>query len=387
MAESAGQGDAPARQVAVQMLEAATDWLESLDADQTGRSLGPAPVAEGTSDAERRRWYYTPTDHGGLTLSAMGPRQQRLAMRLVSTGLSEAGYVTVTSVMGLENVLDRLEAWSRDWGFERGRDPGRYWLRVFGDPRDSQVWGWRFGGHHVSLNFLVVDGDVVATTPCFIGADPAAAPLLGGELLRPLAAAEDVPRRLLNSMDHETRDAATLHVRAPSDIVSGNRPLVATGDQMLHMNQPDLWRSSLDDPGLLGLAHQIDAAAEAGSGYGREDHRKVALWVRPAGVQGRLLDASQRELLRRLLAVYQGRVAPQLISAVDEALLDQVSFAWAGGAGAGEPHYYRVEGPDLLIEYDNTQRAANHVHSVWRRPAADFGVDALRAHRSRSPHS
>jgi hypothetical protein len=369
------------------MVEAATEWLESLDSDQRGRCLQPRPAAEPSADAERRHWYYTPTDHGGLALNAMRPRQQGLAMRLVATGLSEAGYVTVTSVMGLENVLDRLESWTRDWGFERGRDPGRYWLTVFGDPRDGQVWGWRFGGHHISLNFLLLGGDVVATTPCFIGADPASAPLLGGELLRPLAAAEDVARRLISSLDDELRGAATLHVRAPSDIVSGNRPLVTSGDQMLHMNQPELWRSSLDDPRLLDLARQIDAAAEAGSGYQEQDHRLVALSARPSGVPGSLLDSSQRELLRTLIAVYRGRVAPELAPEPGETLLDEMSFAWAGGIGAGEPHYYRVEGPDLLIEYDNTQRSANHVHSVWRRPAADFGIDALRAHRGRLRHS
>jgi hypothetical protein len=383
MVERAGRAGASGRELAAQMVEAATGWLESLDADQRGRCLLPPPAAEPSADAERRRWYYTPTDHGGLALNAMRPRQQGLAMRLVATGLSEAGYVTVSSVMGLENVLDRLESWTRDWGFERGRDPGRYWMSVFGDPRDGQVWGWRFGGHHISLNFLLLGGDVVATTPCFIGADPAAAPLLGGEQLRPLAAAEDIARRLLSSLDHELRGAAILHVRAPSDIVSGNRPLVASGDQMLHMNEPELWRTSLDDPRLLDLAHQIDAAAEAGSGYREQDHRQIALPVRPSGVRGSLLDNSQRELLQALVAVYQGRVAPQLAPALDDVLLDQVSFAWAGGIRAGEPHYYRIEGPDLLIEYDNTQRSANHVHSVWRRPAADFGVDALREHRRR----
>src|SRR5690348_14889859 len=158
----------PARQVGARMAEAAGAWLDILDADQRRTAVGVAP-GRGGSDAERRRWFYTPTDHGGLTVHQQRPAQQRAAMRLVATGLSTAGYVTVATVMGLENVLDRVEGWTRTKGRERGRDPGLYHLRVFGEPGGRAPWGWRFGGHHVSLNYLVVDGAVVATTPCFLG--------------------------------------------------------------------------------------------------------------------------------------------------------------------------------------------------------------------------
>ena len=113
-----------------------------------------APSADAGADAERRRWFYTPTDHGGLTLGAQRQAQQRLAHRLVASGLSAAGYVTVATIVGLDNVLDRVEGWSVDWGRERGRDPGMYYLRVFGEPGGAAPWGWRFGGHHVSLNNL-----------------------------------------------------------------------------------------------------------------------------------------------------------------------------------------------------------------------------------------
>ena len=175
-------GISPARAVADRMAGAARDWLDSLTPAQREPGTGAVP-ADDASDAERRRWFYTPTDHGGLTVHQQRPAQQRAAMRLVATGLSTPGYVTVATTMGLENVLDHTEGFVARFDRERGRDPGLYYLRVFGEPGGPAPWGWRFGGHHVSLNNLVVDGTLVATTPCFMGADPAASPLLGGALL------------------------------------------------------------------------------------------------------------------------------------------------------------------------------------------------------------
>src|SRR3954453_4292824 len=155
-----------ARTLADRMTRAARAWLASLDDEQVAPAAWPWE-----RDGERLRWFYTPTDHGGLPLRDMRPAQQSLAMQLVATGLSRAGYVTVSTIMGLENVLDQLEGWQVDWGRERGRDPQLYWLRVFGEPDGRGPWAWRFGGHHVSLNFLVVDGEVQGATPCFLGAD------------------------------------------------------------------------------------------------------------------------------------------------------------------------------------------------------------------------
>ena len=138
----------------------------------------------------------------------MGPAQQRLALQLVAAGLSRPGYVTVATIMGLENVLDELEGWTAQFERDRGRDPGLYYVRVFGDPTGEAPWSWRFGGHHVSINHLIVDGDVEASTPIFLGADPASSPLLGPHLLRPLAAAEDLARELVHTLDGAQRNAA-----------------------------------------------------------------------------------------------------------------------------------------------------------------------------------
>ena len=378
--EDAGRQDA-AREVAGRMAVAAAAWLGALDPAQRAAAAGGAPDPDAGSDAERRRWFYTPTDHGGLPLGGQRPAQQRLAHQLVATGLSTAGYVTVATIIGLDNVLDHVEGWTVDWGRERGRDPGLYYLRVFGEPGGAAPWGWRFGGHHVSLNNLVVGGMVRSTTPCFFGADPAVSPLLGPAPLRPLGGAEDLARNLVRSLDPGQAARAIMLDRAPSDIVGGNRAYLSDGDQMIHLR--DIWRGQFTEPGLTERVTQMGDRAELASGYDARDHQRVALTRVPKGLPATGLGAGQRELLRALLATYLGRIpdglSPQADYAADAAL-DAVHLAWAGPTGPGQPHYYRLQGPRLLIEYDNTQRQANHAHSVWRDPAADFGYDVLGAH-------
>jgi hypothetical protein len=359
------------------MAEAAAAWLASLDPEQRAAAQWAAPEQDPEAEAERQRWFYTPTDHGGLPLGAQRPAQQSRAMRLVASGLSTAGYVTVSTVIGWENVLDLVEGFSASWGRERGRDPGMYALRVFGDPQADRTWGWRFGGHHVSLNNLVVDGRVRAVTPCFLGADPASAPLLGEATLRPLGAAEDLARELVRSLPPELAARAVLLDRAPTDIVGGNRTRIRDGDRMLSL--PDVWRGRFTDPELAARLDAMSGTAEAAAGLGPEDHRRLALTTAPKGLPGSALDAAQRELLRALVAAYVGRVPDGLAAPVD---LADVHLAWAGSTQPGQPHYYRLQAPRLLVEWDNTQRGANHAHSVWRDPRSDFGLDVLAAHRA-----
>lgn len=364
------------------MAEAAARWLDSLTPAQRLVATGGAPTAADEPDTERRRWFYTPTDHGGLTLHEQRPAQQRGAMRLVASGLSPAGYTTVATVIGLENVLDRTEGFTITFDRERGRDPGLYYLRVFGEPGGAAPWGWRFGGHHVSLNNLVVDGRVVATTPCFIGADPATSALLGGTL-RPLGGPEDLARELVRSLAPDLTERAVLVPRAPTDIVSGNRPLVGEGDQVIPLT--GIWRAPFDDTAAWDRMAAGSAASEAATGLDRSDHTTLALTTAPKGVAAAEFDTAQRELLRALLATYLDRV-PDGVSPLhrygDDAALDAVHLAWAGSTAAGEPHYYRLQGPRLLVEYDNTQRQVNHAHAVWRDPGADFGLDVLARHRA-----
>src|SRR5689334_19747142 len=231
------------RQAAEAMAGAAQAWLACLDAGQRTAACGPAPTG-GDTDTERRRWFYTPTDHGGLTLNQQRPAQQRAAMRLVASGLSTAGYVTVALTMGLENVLDQAEGFVARFDRERGRDPGLYYLRVFGEPGSAGTWGWRFGGHHVSLNNLVVDGELVSTTPCFMGADPAVSELLGGALNRPLARVEDLARELVRTLDPAR---VLLSAKAPPDVVTGNRSTIGEGDRVISLT--GVWRAPFQGPG------------------------------------------------------------------------------------------------------------------------------------------
>ena len=357
------------------MVEAASAFLGPLDAAQRRMAHWPFP-----SDDERHRWYYTPTDHGGLPLGLMGPATQRLALKLVATGLSRPGFATVSTIIGLENLLDELEEWIRDFDRERGRDPGLYYLRIFGDP-GSAAWSWRFGGHHVSIHHLILDGEVRASTPCFLGADPAASPLLGGDVLRPLGSAEDAARALVHSLDEEQRARAVISDIAPIDLAGANRSRL-TGDD-LPLRIPDVWRGGHSGT-TTAILTTMQANAEKLAGIRAEQLDAVRLTGTPMGIPASLFTDAQRAALRALLDVYLGRIPSELAAAEAEKYagerLGPLHFAWAGSTAAGAPHYYRVQGPGLLLEYDNTQRGANHVHSVWRDPDGDFGDDVLRRH-------
>jgi hypothetical protein len=307
------------------MAAAAADWLASLEPGQRAKASYPFPA-----DEERTTWYYTPTERGGLPLAEMGPVSQRLAQRLVASGLSEGGYNTAATIMGLENVLDAREGWRRGYDGRavphRGRDPQLYFVSVFGDPGTGS-WGWRVGGHHVALNYTLAADGGVSASPLFLGANPAMSRLVGPGVLRPLAAEEDLGRELLDALAPDQRATALLSPEAPGDILQRNRPHVRVGP-------PD------------GLA---------------------AAGMLP----------QQRELLGGLLRQYFGRLPGPLSGLQAERVmgerLEAVHFGWAGGTGPGQPHYYRIQGPRLLIEYDNVQDGANHVHSVWRDPEGDFG--------------
>ena len=376
------QVESPGRQVAATMAEAANAWLGLLNEQQREIGVGHPP-SDDVTDGERRRWFYTPTDHGGLTMHQQRPAQQRAAMRLVASGLSRPGYVTVATTMGLENILDHTEGFVARFDRERGRDPGLYYLRVFGNPGSSGTWGWRFGGHHVSLNNLIVDGELVSTTPCFMGADPASSELLGGAVNRPLARVEDLARDLIRSLRPDLARRAVLSPKAPSDVVTANRTTISEGDQVIPL--AGIWHDRFPDPVEQAKLQALSDAIDAAAGYEEADHRSLEYTAQPKGIPAADFTVEQRELLRALLATYFGRVpeAASPMAAYDDAALDALHVAWAGSTEPGAPHYYRVQGPHLLIEWDNTQRGANHAHSVWRDPDNDFGLDVLSAHRRR----
>jgi hypothetical protein len=254
---------------------------------------------------------------------------------------------------------------------------------VFGTP-GADAWAWRFGGHHLSLHHTIAGGEVLASTPCFFGADPAAAPLLGPHLHRPLAGVEDLARELVHDLSDQQRSLAVVSPVAPVDLVGGNRSQLVDGDTTLQL--PLIWRGRLDDEldAAMAASHQ---AAEERAGVTAATQEAVAFTTTPKGIAAGQLEPGQRDGLRALLDLYLHRLPDEV--AGDEAAkyagsgIEQLSFLWAGGLEAGQPHYYRVQGAGLLVEYDNVQRNVNHIHSVWRDLRSDFGRDALAEHYTR----
>jgi len=373
----------PARtRVAAAMADEAVRLIQSLDDSQRKLALFPFPA-----DDERRRWFYTPTDHGGLTLAAMTQQQHRMLFRLVATGLSTPGYVTMSTIIGLENVLDQLEGFTASFERPRGRDPLMYFVRFFGSPSPTGTWSWRLGGHHVSLNFTIIDGVLSGSTPLFLGADPASSPLLGPHPLRPLAGVEDLARELVRSLPDDQRALVLVSPHAPTDLVGANRSSLSDGDQP--MDLPLVWRKPFD--GSEGdRLHGAQQRLSRATGVTEADHEAMSFTHQPKGLAASAMSRAHREMLDALLRLYVNRlpddVADEEAAKFAGSALDDVHVLWAGALNPREPHYYRLHGPSILVEYDNSARDANHVHTVWRDPRGDFADDPLRRHRAEHHH-
>jgi hypothetical protein len=334
------------------MAETAADFLDALDDEQCAKTTFAFD-----DTAERTDWGYFPREHKGLPLHEMTIAQQKAAHALVSSALSIPAYARVTSIMALESVLNLIEERRAD----AVRDPGRYFVNIFGSP-GTEPWTWRFEGHHVCLNFTIAGGEVFST-PIFLGANPAEVRRGETSVLRPCAEEEDVARELLASLDGDGRRAAIISDVAPPDFVLTNMPLV-----------PERCAPG-EGGGSLNAILRFDKMP---------DHVREKLTFerdRPTGVVASEMDAAQRHVLTQLVDVYLDRLPEPLAALERERVeLDTLYFAWAGETERRRGHYYRLQGPSLLIEYDNTQDGANHVHAVWRDPTRDFGMDALRAH-------
>ncbi len=357
-------------EVVERMAEAASNFLAALSPD--GRAKAALDFAD---EEERTRWFYTPNPRRGLPLREMGAAAEQRAHQLLATGLSHPGYVTVSTIMGLENTLDASEGWWVDWYPGRGRDPGMYFVSVFGEV-GGQAWGWRFEGHHVSVHYTIVGGRIATPTPIFFGADPAEAPLMGTARLRPLASVTDVGRECVRALDEEQRAAAVVSPVAPPDLMLTNHSRIEAGleprpaIEMMGRSPTDEWNRQ--------VAAQIDWL-----GFRGEHHEALRYSGDPIGLPASGMTMEQRAILEELVQLYIGRL-PEAVAAYERERLagamDQIHFAWAGGLEPGDGHYYRLHGPRFLVEYDCTQRQGNHIHSVWRDPAGDFGRDALARH-------
>jgi len=348
-----------AADIASRMTAAADAWLDSLDDGQRAKaSLAFDDTAERTS------WAYFPRPTKGLPLLEMDARQQKLAHSLIAGALSFQAYTKVVTVMASESLVDLME----NGRLAAFRDPRRYFLAVFGKP-GGEPWGWRFEGHHVVLNFTLASGEIVSPTPLFIGAQPAEVPHGHSMVIRPCAEEEDAARELLGALNAERRQRAVISEVAPPDFVLMNSPVV-----------PDAaLPGDIEAPPLLA---SVVAEAKAMPTQQREALRFER--ARPRGLPASAMDTGQRKLLSELIDVYVERL-PQPLDAierdrVERAGIEYVHFAWAGAIERRRPHYYRIQGPSFLVEYDNTQNDVNHIHSVWRDPDRDFGGDLLREH-------
>ena len=367
------------RAAAERMGEAADAFLGALSAGQRSKAARPS------EDAERTRWFYTPTVQAGLPLLEMDAPQQRLAHMLAATGLSLRSYNTVATIMGLENTLGSREGWRGTYfGYDRpsrNRDPLLYFLCIYGTPGDSRGWGWHFGGHHVSLNVTVKDGMVISPTPLFFGADPAESEGVGPNVLRPLAGEEELARELVHALDEGGRAQAIISPIAPFDLVQANLPRVTEG-----ATGSPLWEIFNGDqpPERRALFETMASSWERDSGWTPAHAEMLRYTGAPKGVPAATLRGPQREIFDALLRQYVQRL-PDDVAEVEWGELStrgigELHFAWAGGLERRQPHYYRVQGPRFLIEYDNVQNGANHIHSVWRDPEMDFGGGPLAAH-------
>jgi hypothetical protein len=309
--------------------EAAAAFVQSLGPGEREKAVAPF------DSPQRTEWGFVPAEYPGLVLKDMDAGQRRAAHALLRASLSSQGYLKATAVFALDAVLRALEEQAGRQAPHR--DPERYWFQVLGDPGGDQPWGWRVQGHHVSLHFTTAGG-VVAHSPFFLGANPAEVRSGATRGLRVLGAEEDLGRRLWRSLDEGQRQQALLAVKAPADVILG--------------------------PG-----------------------RKADFLGPPKGLPVGAMDEAQRGIAALLLDEYvhnlRREVAERSLRRIRAAGVDQIRFAWAGGDEPGQGHYYRLHGPTFVVEYDNTQNGANHVHTVWRDLTEDFGEDLLRQHHER----
>jgi hypothetical protein len=304
------------------MVDSAHAFLTSLTPEQLAKAKIPF------TDDERLNWHFIPKERKGLPLKEMTPPQKHLAQALLAAGLSQRGYIKAVSIMSLEDILRIME---KDSGVRR--NPEGYFFSIFGEPANEGVWGYRVEGHHLSQNFTVVNGKVVGS-PSFFGDNPAEIREGPRKGLRVLAHEEDFGRDLLNSLTADQKSVAIVDKVAYKDIIT--------------------------------MAS-----------------RKAALENQPNGLSASKMNAKQRELLQTLLDEYAYNMPDQIAQAREDQIKkagSNIYFAWAGVAERGGPHYYRVQAPTFLIEYDNTQNDANHIHSVWRDFQGDFGADLLKQH-------
>lgn len=320
---------ARAHDAAAQMAEFANAFLGSLKPEQKTKATFEF------ANEERENWHFIPRERKGLAIKEMTDQQRLLAHALMASGLGFRGMMKAETIMSLEEVLYEMESAadeSKRAAVRERRDPTKYFVTIFGTPAATGKWGWRIEGHHLSMNFTLKDGAPVRATPSFFGSNPGEVrkgPMAG---LRVMHNEEELGRTLVKSLSEDQWKKALVAVEAPKEMITA-------------------------------AEHKVSP-------------------LKPEGIAASDLNDAQKKQLDLIIREYLERLRPEI---ADEAWAriqanGPVHFAWAGGKERGEPHYYRVQGKTFLLEYDNVQNEANHVHSVWRDFDGDFGHDILGEH-------
>ncbi len=320
-----------AHDVVPQMAEFANAFLGSLNTDQR------AKASFEFTDEERENWHFIPRERKGLAMRELTDQQRLLAHALMASGLGFRGMMKAETIMSLEEVLFEMESAggndAKKTETREKRNPSKYYVSIFGKPDVKGAWGWRIEGHHISMNFTLKDGQLVRATPSFFGSNPGEVmdgPMKG---LRVLHNEEELARTLVKSLNDQQWQKADAHTAAPKEMITA-----------------------------------------------AEHHVKP---LSPEGLPSTELNPDQQKQLHTLVREYLERLRPEIAEEAWQRIEQSgapMFFVWAGGKERGEPHYYRVQGKTFLLEYDNVQNGANHVHSVWRDFDGDFGTDILAEH-------
>lgn len=332
---------------------AAMGLFDSLDGDQRARVLLPH------TDPGRTHWNFLPeSGRHGLALGELTRTQEVLAHRLVAESMSLPAYARVVQVMSNEHILREKDLAVFGHVAATFRDARGYFLTFFGQPQPDTTWGWRLVGHHLSLNVTVVDGDLLTATPFLLGAEPAR---IGP--FRILGEEEDAAFLLLDQLTGAQRSEAVIHATPPADFVTRTVPRIG----------------EVEHPAYHGVGRRDAMITD-------EDRRALAYFRdHPRGVRVGDLSRTQRVSFDALLAHFVHRARPGLVDTEMDRIaaaggVEELHFAWAGSTTIEAPHYFRIQGGATLVEFDNAEDGANHVHSVWRSPSSDFADDLLLQH-------
>ncbi|WP_296700436.1 DUF3500 domain-containing protein [Algoriphagus sp.] len=308
----------------------AISFLDSMSQDQKDKTMFPF------DDLTKTKWHYVPSSmfpRAGISLAELNDSQHNLFQKLLQSSLSETGFEKANRIIDLENVLREIS------GDTVMRDPGKYFIAFYGNPKKDSLWAWSFEGHHISLNFTILN-NVQSIAPRFFGANPAIIPSGPRKGERTLENEEEFGFQLINSLNQEQKAKAIFQESSINEIVT---------------------RNSIDVNPLS-----------------------------PVGIRFDELNSNQQKVFLNLLDEYLNTMPKELASArlknIQNEELGEIRFGWAGATQIGEGHYYRVQGKSFLIEFDNTQTNANHIHTVWRDFDGDFGKDLIKEHYMNSDH-